>query len=783
MAKQVKALKLNDSVALEADMGSKLNQSAAAPEFDSTEDYPAGYHVTHEGNLYRFTSDHSAGAWTGNDVVLEDMTTPDAMLDITAAGFLRVVAADGTIMWAQNTLSASRTEIASVFSQSTAYSPLDLVVYNNVLYKCTAAHAAGAWDASHFALATVDDILKAMRAQEAADVSRLEGEISPLQFAAWYPDGSVTSASQFTSGVKFDAANKDTTNKTISVLPFKNTGTAANDNSDLVGRVVIPPYWDDPSTGDRYTVTGIASAADSGDANSNLTAIVAPSTITSIGDMAFMDCSSLASVYFPAVSTIGEVAFCSCTSLASISLPSLTSLGNSAFESCTSLASAFLPVAESIGGMAFANCASLVSISLPAATSMGDDAFNGCTSLVTASAPNLTGVSVSAFYGCSSLESVSFPSATVISDSAFDGCSSLASVSLPSATTISPFAFGSCAALEKIYLPAATTIDEEAFDSCTALVSVSLPSATSLEAYAFYDGASLDSVNFGPNARTNVPTLGTDVFDGVPTTCKIIVPNDNYTAWTTASGWSDLVSAGYRFIRYSEWEVARKYELAEKAPLASPAFTGTPTAPTPTAGDSSTKIATTAFVSGAMTPIDARLDSIEAQVPPCTADALAAILGITVTSTTTMDALRTHFNLPETATLQDVLTAAGFGDPAFADRNHTHPVSDITGLSDALNYSIVTPATTTSGTTVSATLQNKAMNNISLASTVTQLNLTLPAQVSGKARDLFIRLVVTGSTAPEISFAGSPTFDTDDDEWASIEPGVNLIMLTETNQS
>lgn len=35
-----------------------------------------------------------------------------------------------------------------------------------------------------------------------------------------------------------------------------------------------------------------------------------------------------------------------------------------------------------------------------------------------------------------------------------------------------------------------------------------------------------------------------------------------------------------------------------KAPLASPALTGTPTAPTPTAGDSSTKIATTAFVQG-----------------------------------------------------------------------------------------------------------------------------------------------------------------------------------------
>lgn len=36
--------------------------------------------------------------------------------------------------------------------------------------------------------------------------------------------------------------------------------------------------------------------------------------------------------------------------------------------------------------------------------------------------------------------------------------------------------------------------------------------------------------------------------------------------------------------------------LAGKAPTASPAFTGNPTAPTPTAGDNDTSIATTAFV-------------------------------------------------------------------------------------------------------------------------------------------------------------------------------------------
>ena len=41
-------------------------------------------------------------------------------------------------------------------------------------------------------------------------------------------------------------------------------------------------------------------------------------------------------------------------------------------------------------------------------------------------------------------------------------------------------------------------------------------------------------------------------------------------------------------------------DLTVVAPLASPAFTGNPTAPTPTAGDNDTSVATTAFVTGAI---------------------------------------------------------------------------------------------------------------------------------------------------------------------------------------
>lgn len=77
------------------------------------------------------------------------------------------------------------------------------------------------------------------------------------------------------------------------------------------------------------------------------------------------------------------------------------------------------------------------------------------------------------------------------------------------------------------------------------------------------------------------------------------------------------------------------------APLASPAFTGTPTAPTPSAGDDSTKVATTAFVKTAVagisvTPLSGKTYdfSTNADVYKAVAD-IARALGATVTNAPT----------------------------------------------------------------------------------------------------------------------------------------------------
>lgn len=50
-----------------------------------------------------------------------------------------------------------------------------------------------------------------------------------------------------------------------------------------------------------------------------------------------------------------------------------------------------------------------------------------------------------------------------------------------------------------------------------------------------------------------------------------------------------------------------KTQLAAKAPLASPTFTGTPKAPTAAKDNSSTQLATTAFVATAVADLDSRI--------------------------------------------------------------------------------------------------------------------------------------------------------------------------------
>ena len=129
------------------------------------------------------------------------------------------------------------------------------------------------------------------------------------------------------------------------------------------------------------------------------------------------------------VTTIGDVAFVECRNLTSVSMPSVTTIGNSAFERCSALTSVEMPSVTTIGGYVFYECSSLTSISMPSVTTIGGYAFYNCNALTSVSMPSATTIGSGAFYYCFALTSIDIPaSVSMIDDYAFAICSSLTSV-------------------------------------------------------------------------------------------------------------------------------------------------------------------------------------------------------------------------------------------------------------------------------------------------------------------------------------------------------------------
>lgn len=122
-----------------------------------------------------------------------------------------------------------------------------------------------------------------------------------------------------------------------------------------------------------------------GATNTNLTTLIIGTTVTTIGQNAFYNCTSLTSVIIPvAVTTIGQDAFQYCTSLTSINIPAgVTTIGNGVFYNCTRLVSIDFPDSvTNIGRGMFTYCTRLSSVIIGSSVQSIDyRAFSQCTSL------------------------------------------------------------------------------------------------------------------------------------------------------------------------------------------------------------------------------------------------------------------------------------------------------------------------------------------------------------------------------------------------------------------
>ncbi len=177
---------------------------------------------------------------------------------------------------------------------------------------------------------------------------------------------------------------------------------------------------------------------------SALKSITIPSSVTNLGKQVFSGCFGLEKIVVDSkntkyhssgnciIETAKKTLIAGCKNSIIPSDGSVTSIGNSAFMGCTSLTEIDIPKnVTSIGISAFFCCSSLTEIDIPKnVTSIGSSAFFCCSSLRTITIPTkVKSIEESTFYGCTDLVSIFLSDqVTKIGSSAFDKCSALKDV-------------------------------------------------------------------------------------------------------------------------------------------------------------------------------------------------------------------------------------------------------------------------------------------------------------------------------------------------------------------
>lgn len=326
--------------------------------------------------------------------------------------------------------------------------------------------------------------------------------------------------------------------------------------------------------------------------------------VTTIGDGAFMDCTSLTTITLPYfIARIGNSAFENCTALATFTTmdgadkktAALRTIGNRAFFGNTSLNNVDANTTKgvnTIGVSAFENCGQLATINISGVTRfaegvfrnakalknvtmsanasiyVGQEAFRNCVNLSDITA-RIAAADDGAFRNCISLRAITFVSSGIenIGSNAFNGCVLIQKVSIPSSVVaIGDSAFDGCRGITSLTFESdetLQTIGYSAFGGCSLLTRVILPSSLGeLNASAFYGCSDLTYVEFGEN----IQTVGEDAFALCATGLELrftgkTVPVFTGDIFTATEGAKISVRQGYRAT--FEAVLGTKYTIVE----------------------------------------------------------------------------------------------------------------------------------------------------------------------------------------------------------------------------